>query len=342
MPPHFARRYHTIAHEILDLESPVAPVDASMYALLDGIIDEARARIHPAGGFANDAERELYATAVLLAIDDILIKRNFVYPKPEQPVHLLCDGLTPRRLAPAAISELLDRDENYRRRGRLREDRPIYVIDCDLTCFVYLGVGEVLGLPLSMVEVPRHNFVRWYYAAGEYLNWETVYGLERSDLDYARRFFHSADEFTDLARRGVFFKRLDRSEVVGYAHLLRGETYEELGEYTLAITDYRRAISLYRLSPAAHGHLAWLLLTCEERSLRDAWEGVVFSEEAARLWPAAAQLDALACAYAETSQFPAAKHAEARAFALDPRPEYEQRATAFARARTYFDYLKEK
>ena len=96
-----------------------------MYAVLDGIIDEARRRIRPARGFANDAPRRLYATAAMMTIDDILIGRNFIYPKPTEPVRLLSDGLTERHLPPAALAALLSQDENARRRGRMHDDQPV-------------------------------------------------------------------------------------------------------------------------------------------------------------------------------------------------------------------------
>jgi hypothetical protein len=101
-------------------------------------------------------------------------------------------------------------------------------------------------------------------------------------------------------------------------------------------------MSLYPQSAAACGHLAWLLLTCEKTELRDPLQGVIMAQQAVRLWPSAPMLDILACAYAQTAQFPAASATEARAFALDPNPEYQTRQAAFARGLNFFDYLKEQ
>ena len=40
------------------------------------------------------------------------------------------------------------------------------LIDCDLYSEVYIGVAQMAGLPLTMVEIPHHNYVRWHYPDG--------------------------------------------------------------------------------------------------------------------------------------------------------------------------------
>ncbi len=339
---HFPRRYCTIAHDILDLESRAAPVNASMYALLDSIIDDARRRIGipPQGG---DAETQRFlAIVALLKIDDVLIRHNFIYPRLGQDVHLLSEGLTPRRLERRELEQLLAQEPNARRRGRLREDQDFHVIDCDLLCMVYLGIGQATGLPLSMVEAPHHDFLRWRFPSGDQFNWETIYALERSDLWYARSYFGSVEEFADLARRGVFFRSLSSTQVLGYSRLLCGESFAEQGKYPQAMAEFRQAMEMYPQSSAPPGHLAWLLITCPEKSLRQPDQAVVLARQAQRLWPCAATLDRLACALAEAHQFQVAADTEQRACNLDPNPDYGDRRAAFARQRTYWQYLENK
>src|SRR5689334_18203039 len=77
----YKRKYNTIAHRILDLESEAVTVDESMYQLLDTLIDEAKAKIKVPSLATDHEGRERQVRTILLTIDDILIRHNFIYPR---------------------------------------------------------------------------------------------------------------------------------------------------------------------------------------------------------------------------------------------------------------------
>lgn len=57
-------------------------------------------------------------------------------------------------------------------------------LDCDLLTIIYLSVGELDGLPLRAVVVPRHTFVRYLLPGGGHLDWETTTGSVEKDSYY--------------------------------------------------------------------------------------------------------------------------------------------------------------
>src|SRR5262245_26806216 len=173
----FTSKYNTIAHEILNIESASSLVTGEMYQFVDDLIDKARARIPHRIKYSLDEIR-----VALRTIDEILIEKNVVYPANESGmgyVDQLSDGLRPRKMNPAEITALAEHRHNKRRAERIRANasQPFYVNDCDTTSFLYLAVAEILGMPLFLVELPGHNFVRYENGATR-LDWETMDAVE--------------------------------------------------------------------------------------------------------------------------------------------------------------------
>ncbi|MBI3334285.1 hypothetical protein HYZ97_02260 [Candidatus Pacearchaeota archaeon] len=73
-------------------------------------------------------------------------------------------------------------------------------LDCDLYSLIYLGVAERCILPLSVVDLPGHWFIRWHFSPDEYLNWETTSAQEISDLEYLRLKKIPSDKMRELSR----------------------------------------------------------------------------------------------------------------------------------------------
>ena len=82
-------KYTTIAHTILEREAALGGVTEAMYHLLDSLIDEAKETVPAADGGADQTK---VAEGTLGAIDDLLIRRSFVYPAVGL-TQLLSDGM---------------------------------------------------------------------------------------------------------------------------------------------------------------------------------------------------------------------------------------------------------
>jgi hypothetical protein len=171
----FQARYNTIAHALLNNEAATSLVTQGMYDFLDGLIDEARQRIVKKSSYTRDD-----VITALHTIDEILIGRNVLYPADSAGmglVHQLSDGLRSRVMNSNEIDALVGNPHNMRRADWIRSHarEPFFVNDCDTTSFLYLAIAEVMDLPIFMVEIPGHNFIR-YQNNGDSLDWETMDG----------------------------------------------------------------------------------------------------------------------------------------------------------------------
>lgn len=162
--------YNTIAHDFLDIEAAAGlNVTSSDYQTLDDIINEAKKRIKVKPEYTKEE-----AMAVLQTIDKILKDKGFVVLVND----LLSEGLRNKK------------------------------IDCDNYSVIYLGIADVLDLPLKAASAPAHVFIRWHFDKDRYINWETTIAKEYSDEKYK-----SWLKITNVSvEKGVFLKSLNRNK----------------------------------------------------------------------------------------------------------------------------------
>ena len=156
-----------------------------MYAVLDSVIDKAAQKITPLKQNKELPEREV-ALSILKAIDSSLWEMDFIVCI---KTHFLHQSLRKTQL-PLNKSKLhfwsgqdtvSESGSNFygaslnasaypqvtlmsgpKKDEFLSEPQSSYhLIDCDLAAYIYLGVAEALDLPIYMVEVPGHFFVRY-------------------------------------------------------------------------------------------------------------------------------------------------------------------------------------
>ena len=110
------------------------------------------------------------------------------------------------------------------------------------------------------------------------------------------------------------------------AYTNRGRAYEKQGDVGLASADYKKSLKLDPNFDLGYIHMAWLMATCQEDSLRDGDLAVKYAEKACALtnWEDAHAIATLAAAHAEAGQFEDAVEWEEKAQALYS-PEMKQR-----------------
>ena len=295
-----AQTVRTTAHEILDVESKQRQVKPSAYALLNSIIDVARLKLPPAASIPTDGPAGRQgALDALTTIDGILVNRHFIYPGIGL-VTYLSEGLTPKVLSKDEFQAARDGFHNIRRIARMNDhaSKPFYVVDCDIASFIYLAVGEALHLPIALVEVPGHDFIRWTFHDGTHLNFGPWTGWKSPMLIIVE----SYNVPDDIIKPGLFMHALSHDDIMGYVIYLRGGGWGS-NDYAKARQDYIEAIRLRPASPEPRDELAWSYATCSTPACRDAKQALTLATENVAIWRRALYLDTLACAYAASGDF---------------------------------------
>ncbi len=184
-------------------------------------------------------------------------------------------------------------------------------IDCDLSSFLYYSVGEILDLPLTIVQVPKHSFIRWNFE-NSYLNWDTNDAREYSDNDYRLAYgINTKSEETNkyLENRTTLETQVYYHSIViddGASH----ECFDEFKAY-LDIDD------LY-VSALAYNNFAWELSTQENaRGINYVKDAVSYSLKSLEMENVCIYQDTLPCAFAANGLFEEAIQTEIKYFGLN-------------------------
>ena len=325
----------TIGHRLLELEAPLGTVRPEMSRLLDDLAEEVRGAIGTRPPEGDAAGQWNFALRSLRRIDEVLGRRNFVYSTREDLAASLSDALTPRRLDPQLFQRIVADPSNARRRAQISRQRDglFHTADCDTVSFLYLSIGEALDLPIALVEVPHHNFVRWYVTDRSFVNWETVHGAARSDQDFIRDYRIPQPAI----QNGTFLARMTRENVLGYGRCIVAAGLEKQGRHKEAQAEYRLAIKANGRSPMPWNNLAWSLTT-SPAELRNGREAVELARKAVQIYRTANSLDTLACAYAEAGEFDKAVTTAIEASVLDPaNPDLKRNIAGFRRRQTWIE-----
>ncbi len=327
-PAEYRSERDSIGQRILQKDDRAKPVPDAVFQRLDSVVEQVENNVSV--GTVNTIEE---ARTVLQSIERVITSTNFVCSIPYYLVHSFSEGLYPRALD----SQVTFAAENDLRRPHIQanEDKDFSHVDCDLSSLLYLCIAESLQLPLCMVEVPQHNFVRWRLNGTLYLNWDTNFGFNKfTDAGYASRYGVNPEHIVN----GTYLADLSTTNVEGYFSFVRGITFQRANEYADAIAEYRSAISNYPQSPSSRNNIAWLFV-----SLRDV-QKIVTSDEALQLSLQACDiershsyLDTLACVYAERGDFTSAIQFETEAYNLYPSLGYKEMVEAFQDGKTWLD-----
>ena len=299
--PPYTAKYHTVAHDILKLESECMTVTPDMYRLLDSLIDEAHADAAMKPG--------IQPFEFFSIVDRILVAHNFVFPY-NGLVTALSTGLRPATFSPDDARQFLEHGPNFRRRQAIETNQShiFYVVDCDLSSILYVAIAQTLNLPVYLNEIPGHNFVRW--SAGDlHFNWDSNYGDSFSNAMYTEE-SHIPQKLSGTA----YLVDMRPEWVMGYWHDLRSKLWTAAAErkentrfqdglYENVLADLKESESTYTISGDEKNELAWFLATCPLAKYRNSAKAIPLAQAAVNEWTNPNWMDTLAAAYAEAHQW---------------------------------------
>ena len=291
----------SLAREILVIEGESDPT-AAVSLRLERLIQSAVARFESVNlEGENEAAR---ARRFFEAVDRILIEGDVIFP-PAREIDFLSDGLRLRTLSQTEFTQAEARFGNARRLPWMRANQQaggeFCFFDCDLAAIVYVTAAERLGLPVFVVELPGHTFVRWTSKTVS-LNWDPNDGVSYPD-DYYIKTWHVpvADEIWPR-----FFEILSRARVLSTWSVLCGREKQARGDFQGALSAFRSAVKADPTDFGAANELAWLLATCPLQNHRNGPEAVILAKANVAHMPRAVWLQTLAAAQAEIGDFDAA------------------------------------
>lgn len=298
--------YSTLAHDLLKLETVVlSSEEKSTFNIekktnyLNQLLSACEKRI----GIQQQANQysEEKAKFVLLQIDSVLAEQGyFTCIK----VEYLSQTLT--RSPKSNLECALQTGNNYRKQCLQKFDS-IYKVDCDIGSFLYLSIAQVLQLPLKLIEVPKHNFVRWEFENGRYLNWDVNAIASFSDEAYRLGRTPASYIAFDLVQENQFgyLKSKSDSETLGYYCFVLGRNYKRTRNYEQASRYYKLAIELQPQHPLPKMCMAYLLTFHQEvKNKADLFYANQLAQEAVGCCPnEPVYIETLACTYARLGNY---------------------------------------
>jgi hypothetical protein len=297
----YVRKYDTIGHRFLDSEVGAGDVTTAMYAILDALIDESIAVLKPYTPGLPAAQAKQFAVDSLKSIDCILLRHGFVYPG-HGLVQLLSDGLGPTMYQDTIdLWELRHQIHNIRRQKFIdaRASGPFYVVDCDVASFIYLAIAEVMKYPVHLVEIPRHNFVRWQFDSNAYVDFETMDGAETDD-DYYKANWGIPETFVG---RGGILETMNEKQTIAYHDAAVAVSWSWRGDLARMVELYLQSIATDATHSFALNNLAWFYAAVPKTELRDGAKAVEYGLRSVAILADGDTLDTLACAYAQNGDF---------------------------------------
>lgn len=256
-------KYNTITHKLLQIEelneasTKIVTQDFdNKYLLLDNIIDNCKKSVSNID--LTTINDEIQAKKVLKIIDSTLSKNLFtVCVKIEN----LSDALTLK--SKGTLNCMYTNDISpidYRVRD-FSLSKKFYHVDCDLFSFIYLGIGEALGIPVSFIEVPNHNFIRWNLSDNTFINWDVNMGKTYLNNEYKTGIPYLTSGFSDLEETKYhYLNNLNNNEVLGYYYFVIGRLQKKNQKYKNAENLYLKSIQYRPSSPIAKYCLAYMIV----------------------------------------------------------------------------------
>lgn len=245
------------------------------------------------------------AASILGIIDSTFTDYRFLFID-NVGENISLDFLTPalRFEADGALSyQYYNQVNEYRRFfWEKRDGQTCRLIDCDLYSEIYVGIGQMAGLPLAVVELPGHMYLRWNYSNGGYLPWDPTAGSAYAD----EKAITNYQVLTNYNKDFYFFNMPLNYLKAHYYNFRAGHanTDKELYNPELSREAYEASVTLRPNNPFIYNCYVWLHIRTPglDKSL-DLKKMHGYIDAAIKLEPNLLYYDAKACLYALNKDF---------------------------------------
>lgn len=242
----------TMAAELFKTETAVRNVPTDVKQRLTQLIDDATAA---AVAVHRTPSKKEEALAVFEAIQMVMVKSNFLQPPEEKDwPDTIGIALTPRPFSEQVLQAVLAHPDNAKRRPYLDLTKPMFFVDCDMGAQIFMAIGERLGWDIKLVELPKHNFVRWHLPNGDMVNWDWTHGQSLPDTYY--------DSFTwdDVRLRHLYLRSLEHKEARSYYIALIASKADKAKSADAEILFQKAMVDLSH-HPLVLNNFAWFYAT---------------------------------------------------------------------------------
>lgn len=276
-------KYNTFAHNLLKMEEDISSLNYEekvktydkMFILLDNVIENASLRIKPylLNGIPVTPNTII---PIFGAIDSTLLENNFL-------VCIMTENLTSsftkwtliqlKKIDSIKCTLCLNslRDEYILK----HKNEYFYIIDCDIGALIYLAIGEVNNLPLKIVEVPNHNFIRWRIDKNTHINWDNNRGQEITDNQYRKGGVLCANSIGfDIAEENKkkYLTDISNKDFLDYYYWILGGMAQRNNRFKLAEEYYIKSLNSRPYESGIMNSLAWMYITVPEFKNKENYE----------------------------------------------------------------------
>lgn len=292
----------TLTYSLLQMDTALLGGNTKEILLWKEFMEKASARIlrnHPNVRFSG-ADTPT-AIRVLKAIDTTFTEYRFLFfTDKDKHYDMLTLAMRDRFRNSDYVHMSRNTNRQYFWEGR--PDAECRTIDCDLYCEVYIGISQMIGLPLRMVQIPKHYYIRWILPDGGYFSWNPNDGLPYMDESEMECYRYLIDE-----NRKHYLLNLSNDDIRAYYLLLQAVKYQmEKGfkDIKKAKTAYEQCMQLKPRDPLILCNYVWLYIMNPELDgsfSKDRLLGML--DTALELEDNLNYYDAKACIYALSNDF---------------------------------------
>lgn len=247
----------TVTYQMLQVDSKLYGNNKAEIKLCEELISKAIKKINRKYSHLKIANANpQQAIDILGIIDSTFTEFDFLFYTDENDVHYNALTLAMRE----EFEPVIFKNEYQRNYWKNKKNKKCKRIDCDQYCRIYLGIGQMLNMPISIVHIPNHYYLRWHFPDSTYFSWNpndaTVHIDERT-----MESFYNVEKYQKSYTTNYFPKQLNVNEVLANYQLIWADNIWDKSP-RISVTEarkiYLQVIESEYTIPSLYNNYVWL------------------------------------------------------------------------------------